>query len=106
MARRSFTSPAPADNPRRRNPNRNSDERDPFLGFAREEAEDANMLEGPAPGWARHHEHEEAEGVEVFSDPDATLPIRSVVEGSPGHETLTGDSLGLRDDGEDDRERA
>jgi hypothetical protein len=39
-------------------------------------------------------EREEAQGVEVFSDPDATLPAGALQEGTPGRETLTGDNFG------------
>ncbi len=47
-------------------------------------------------------EREEAQGVEVFEDPDATIPGSALKEGDPGDETFTGNSVGLgRED--DDR---
>lgn len=36
-------------------------------------------------------EREEAEGVELFDDPDAVVPASALKEGSPGDETLQGD---------------
>lgn len=36
-------------------------------------------------------EREEAEGVEVFSDPDKVLPIHAIVEGREGEEAFTSD---------------
>jgi hypothetical protein len=43
-------------------------------------------------------EREQSQGVEVFEDPDATLPAGSLIDGSPGHEGLTGDAVGLEPD--------
>lgn len=40
-------------------------------------------------------EREEAQGVEVFEDPDATLAASRLKEGAPGHEMLTGEGVGL-----------
>lgn len=42
-------------------------------------------------------EREEAQGVEVFEDPDATIPRSDLKAGPPGEETLEGD-----DSSEDD----
>lgn len=36
-------------------------------------------------------EREAAQGVEVFEDPDATIPRSSLRQGAPGHESLVGD---------------
>ena len=46
---------------------------------------------------------EEAQGVEVFEDPDANLPGELRKEGPPGQEVLTGDAAGLAR--EDDRDQ-
>jgi hypothetical protein len=40
----------------------------------------------------------------VFEDPDATLPASALKEGSPGHETLTGNAVGLGREEDEDRE--
>lgn len=49
---------------------------------------------------------EAAEGVELFDNPDAAIPEEVLREGAPGHETLTGESVGLgRDAGDDNHER-
>jgi hypothetical protein len=40
----------------------------------------------------------------VFEDPDATLPASALKEGSPGHEILTGDAVGLGREDDEDRE--
>ena len=77
--------------------------RDPFLEKAREEAEGTVLQEDPQGGSSLEVEREEAQGVEVFADPDATLDRSVLKEGSPGHETLTGDGLGLVNNGEDHR---
>jgi len=37
------------------------------------------------------NEREAAQGVEVFEDPDATVPRSTLRQGAPGHETLVGD---------------
>lgn len=79
-------------------------ERDPYLERAGEEAEGVEVYEDPAPGGFLEVAREEAQGVELFSDPDATLPARALREGSPGHETLTSDNLGLGLDGEEERD--
>lgn len=49
-------------------------------------------------------EREEAEGVELFADPDAVVPATALKEGSPGDETLEGDGTGLVPDEEDRQE--
>lgn len=79
-------------------------EQDPILDHAEEEAEGTEFLESPHHGPFLEREREEAQGVEVFEDPDATLSASVLKEGSPGHEILTGDAVGLgRDDDDEDR---
>lgn len=70
-------------------------ERDPLLEHAQEEAEGTEILEASEHGASLEREREEAQGVEVFEDPDATLPGDVLEEGSPGHEALTGNGVGL-----------
>jgi hypothetical protein len=77
--------------------------RDPLLERALEEAEGTELQEDPQGGSSLEVEREEAQGVEVFADPDATLDRSVLKEGSPGHETLTGDGLDLVNNGEDHR---
>lgn len=49
-------------------------------------------------------EREEAEGVEIFADPYTLVSRLILKEGSPGHETLTGDGLTIgREQEEDER---
>ena len=69
--------------------------RDPALERAREEAEGTEILASPELGGSLEMEREEAQGVEVFEDPDATLRADALKEGSPGHELLTGNNVGL-----------
>jgi hypothetical protein len=78
-------------------------ERDPFLEHAREEAEGTELSERPMRDGSLEKEREEAQGIEVFADPDATLSATVLREGSPGHEILTGDNVGLGRDDEEDR---
>lgn len=78
--------------------------RDPFLEHAEEEAEGTELVEPLHHGASLEQEREEAQGVEVFEDPDATLPASALKEGSPGHETLTGDAVGLGTEDDEDRE--
>jgi hypothetical protein len=74
--------------------------RDPFLEHAREEAEGTEVLESPDRDSLLEKEREAAQGVEVFEDPDATIPAAALKEGSPGHEALTADGVGIeRDEG-------
>jgi putative phosphoribosyl transferase len=80
-------------------------ERDPYLEHAREEAEGVDVFTDPAHGGFLERAREEAQGVEVFSDPDATLPAGALREGSPGEETFTGDNLELGPEGEEERDR-
>lgn len=80
--------------------------RDPFLEHAREEAEGTELLERPDRNALLEREREEAEGVELFENPDATLPRAALKEGAPGEELLTGDSVGLGPDDDEDREGA
>lgn len=79
-------------------------DRDPSLEHAREEAEGTELLESPEHEALLEREREDAQGVEVFEDPDATLPASALKEGSPGHETLSGNSLGLGREEDEDRE--
>lgn len=79
-------------------------ERDPSLEHAREGAEGTELLESPDGDALLEKEREEAQGVEVFEDPDTIIPRTALKEGAPGHETLTGDSVGLGR--EDDENRA
>ncbi len=41
--------------------------------------------------------------MEVFEDPDATIPGPALAEGSTGHESLTADAVGLERDDDDRR---
>jgi hypothetical protein len=80
---------------------------DRFLEQAKEEAEGIEVYEDPFADEAPHVEREEAQGVEVFADPDAVIPSAALKEGSPGHELLAGDQVGLEPNGEEEiRERA
>lgn len=79
--------------------------RDPFLVHAEEGAEGTELVEPLRHGASREQEREEAQGVEVFEDPDATQSAPALKEGAPGHETLTGNAVGLgRKDDEDRRD--
>lgn len=42
-------------------------------------------------------EREDAQGIEVFSDPDSLTPASALVEGEAGHETLTSDEFAEED---------
>jgi hypothetical protein len=79
-------------------------ERDPIWEQAREEAQGTEVYEDAVPGGSLEVECEEAQGVEVFSNPDATLAAGALQEGSSGHETFTGDKLGLGSDVEEERD--
>jgi dienelactone hydrolase len=103
LARNWFDSHMPTKDEPRHGSDDSSVARDPSLELAREEAEGMDFQQDPAPGGSDHVAREQAEGFEVFSDPDATLPPSALREGSPGHETLTGDNLGLGADEEDER---
>jgi predicted phosphoribosyltransferase/pimeloyl-ACP methyl ester carboxylesterase len=78
---------------------------DPSLEHAREEAQGTELYEDPL-GSSLRVEREEAQGVDVFADPDATVPVKALTEGSPGHETLTGDQVELRRNEEDEWQRS
>ncbi len=45
---------------------------------------------------------EASQGVDLFEDPDAALPATDLAEGSPGHEILTAQGLGLEPGDEDE----
>ncbi|HVR77449.1 MAG TPA: hypothetical protein VMS99_03550 [Acidimicrobiia bacterium] len=77
---------------------------DPLLERAREDAQGSELLEAPKSGATREQEREAAQGTEVFEDPDAILPATVLKEGSPGHESLTGDGAGLGRDEAEHRE--
>lgn len=64
-----------------------------FEERAREDAEGTGIWDTHAGFGSLEHEREEAEGVEVFEDPDATTETEVLVEGSPGHEMLAADSV-------------
>jgi hypothetical protein len=83
---------------------RESSRRDPLLEHAEEEAEGTEVLDRSHCAAFLELEREEAQGVEVFEDPDVTLPASALKEGSPGHETLTGDAVGLGREDDEDRE--
>lgn len=85
---------------------RGSSGRDPFLEHAEEEAEGTELVEHLHHGAFLEQEREEAQGVEVFEDPDATLPASALEEGSPGHECLTGDGVGLGREEEEDQSKS
>jgi hypothetical protein len=71
------------------------------MARAREDAEGTELFELPEGG-SLELEREIAQGVEVFEDPDATRPGTMLREGSPGHEVLTGEGLGVGGDDEAD----
>ncbi len=66
-------------------------ERDRALEAAEEEAEGVGGYRPPPERGLLEWEREEAEGVEVFEDPDATLSADQVREGEPDHEALVAD---------------
>jgi len=79
---------------------------DRSLEYAKEEAEGIEVYEDSFADEAPHLEREEAQGVEIFVDPDAVIPSAALREGSPGHELLAGDQVGLEQNGEEEtRER-
>jgi predicted alpha/beta-hydrolase family hydrolase len=89
--------------PKGSNPGQKSSEPDPLLEKAGEEAEGTDLYEDAYRTETLRAAREEAQGVEVFEEPDAEIPVAALKEGSPGHETLTGDALGRGRDGEDER---
>jgi hypothetical protein len=76
---------------------------DPLLERAREEAQGTELYEDPL-GRSLQVEREQAQGVDVFADPDAIVPAKALTEGSPGHESLTGDQVESRRDEEEEEE--
>lgn len=66
--------------------------------------EGTELLEPLHHGAFLEQEREEAQAVKVFEDPDTTLPVSALKEGSPGHEMLTGDAVGLGSADDEDRE--
>lgn len=79
-------------------------DRDRSLEEAREEAEDAELQ--AESSLSLYRKREEAEGVEVFESAESALPGPALREGEPGHETLTGDRLGLQPDESDEEPEA
>lgn len=79
------------------------DEYDPFIERAREEAQGVEVQSQPSGGAGLEQAREEAQGVEVFEDPDATVPAEILKEGSPGHEAFTEVALGNRTDEDEER---
>ncbi|MGD2101082.1 MAG: hypothetical protein PVG83_02520 [Acidimicrobiia bacterium] len=79
------------------------DEYDPFIERAHEEAQGVEIQSQPTEGGGLEQAREEAQGVEVFEDPDATVPAEILKEGSPGHEVFTEEALGLRTDEDEER---
>ncbi len=77
-----------------------------FLERSGEDAGDVEPDENPLVDEALLAEREQANGVELFEDPDAVIPAGALQEGSPGHETFVGDHAGLgRDAGDETRAR-
>lgn len=65
------------------------------------------MYEDPYADEALRMEREEAQGTEVFRNPDEVLPLSALKEGSPSHETLASEQAGIEPDGdEEDRDRS
>jgi len=79
--------------------------RDPLLEHAAEEAEGIEYFADSGRDALLVAAREEAQGIEVFSDPDVILPASALREGDPGHESLSGDDLGLGRDVDEERER-
>jgi len=79
-------------------------DRDRSLEEAREEAEDAELRDESS--LSLYREREEAEGVEVFESAEQALSGAALREGEPGHETLTGEGLGLAPDESDEEPEA
>lgn len=75
---------------------------DPRLDRAREEAEGTEFFGDPFADMALEIEREEAEGVEIFADPYNVVLRLTLKEGSPGHETLTGEELTIGWEQEED----
>lgn len=76
---------------------------DPYLARASEDAEGTTAYRDAYADDATIVQREEAEGVELFEDPDHVVSTLAVREGSPGHETLVGDDIGRPNVGEDRR---
>lgn len=77
--------------------------RDIGMDRAREDAEGTELLDVADRRGLLERERESAQGMEVFSDPDVTLSATNLAEGSPGHETLTSNNVGLGRDDDSDR---
>jgi putative phosphoribosyl transferase len=73
---------------------------DPLLERAREDASGVALYEDASAGEALLAEREEAQGVELFDEPDGVVPAGALREGSPGHEVLVGDQVGLEREAE------
>lgn len=83
---------------------RESSGRDPFLEHAEEESEGTELVEPRRHGAFLEQEREEAQVSKCSRIPDVTLPASAFKEGSPGHETLTANAVGLRREDDEDRE--
>ena len=64
------------------------------------EKPDEDRVEDAHEADALQVQREESQGVELFEDPDASLPAATLAEGSPGHEALTGDAIAAEPDSE------
>ena len=62
---------------------------DPFWVQAREDAEGVEVFEGTTAPVA-HRQAEEAQGSELFANPDEAVSAQALKEGSPGHESWGG----------------
>lgn len=80
-------------------------DRDDFREDAPEEVTDAEAPIDPLDERSLEHAREDAQGVEVFEDPDAAMTGRLLQEGAPGHQSLTGSHLERDDDEDDERGR-
>lgn len=58
-----------------------------------EEAEGVEVFTDPFKAEAVRVEREEAEGIEIFEDANSVVPLTALREGAPGHEALSGDQL-------------
>lgn len=76
----------------------NADDR--FMEEAREEAEEAELVEDSAR--RRLAARESAEGVEVFEAPESTLSGSTIRDGEPDRESLSGDRLELHTEDDED----
>jgi len=64
---------------------------DRALEAAEEEAEGVGGYRPPPERALLEWEREEAEGIELFDDPDATIPVDDLRDGAPDRESLVVD---------------